>query len=177
MDQEKEEKILLVFRGAPGAGKMTFVIKNDLQPYTECADTIRMNVNVAYRKPFFMGGRDGNEHDVIWPMFWGNMHKRAKKDNLIISCNTLTTLSEIKKHENFALEHGFKMYIVDFTNVSKTLCKKRNKMKYKCMRVSNELIDDHYERFICNPVPKHIDVITPEQAKEMVATFLKRGLN
>ena len=35
-------RVLLLFRGAPGCGKSTFIEKNGLKPYALCADDIRL---------------------------------------------------------------------------------------------------------------------------------------
>lgn len=35
-------RVLLLFRGAPGCGKSTFIEKNGLKPYTISADDIRL---------------------------------------------------------------------------------------------------------------------------------------
>ena len=174
MDQEKDEKILLVFRGAPGAGKMTFVKQNQYLDYTECTDLIRIKFNFPRRYRFF----DHRSESHIWDCFWANMRRRALTDKLIIACNTASNLLEIEEYIPFAKENGFKMYIVDFTNVLIEVCKKQNKMKQKkYMRVPDSVIDKMFRNIERDKVPDNIDVITPEQAKEMVDTFLKRGLN
>lgn len=36
---------LVLLRGCPGSGKSTFIKDNNLEPYTLCADQIRMQVS------------------------------------------------------------------------------------------------------------------------------------
>lgn len=157
-------RVLLLFRGAPGCGKSTFIKEHDLEQYTLSADSIRLQIQSPVLMPNgSMGISQKNDKDV-WKILFNLLEKRMGKGEFTVVDATNSKTSEISRYKEFADKYRYRMYIVDMTDIPIDVVKERNANRlpeYK--RVPDKAIDKMYARFATQKVPSGVKVIKPEE--------------
>lgn len=164
-------RTLLLFRGAPGVGKSTYIEKNGLKPYTLCADDIRLlcqspvlsangNTEITQRN-------DG----TVWKTLFTLLEVRMQHGEFTVIDATNSNTSEMNKYKKLCQEYRYRIFLVDFTNVPIDECKKRNSLRAVVKQVPEAVIDKMYSRFKTQGIPSGITVIKPE---ELDKVFMKK---
>ena len=140
-------RTLLLFRGAPGCGKSTFIDAHGLRPYALSADDIRQTL----RSP--MQTADGsvqicqdNEKEV-WELLYRMLEKKKKKGEFTVIDATNSKTSEMNKYKDLCGEYRYRMFCIDMTDLPIDECKRRNAGRIPLKRVPEEVIDKMYSRF------------------------------
>ena len=135
---------LFILRGVPGSGKSTWVKENELDSYTISADTLRL----MYQSP--VTNIDGtrtisqNHDNEVWKMVLNLMERRMQNGELIIVDATHYKSVLINKYKDLIAKYRYRVYVVDFSDVSEEELKKRNKER-GFRAVPEEVIDNIYE--------------------------------
>lgn len=157
-------RVLLLFRGAPGCGKSTYIKEHGLEKYALSADDIRLKI----QSPVLSA--DGKEivtqknDKEVWSLLFNILQKRMEKGEFTVIDATNSKTSEINRYKEFADKYKYRIYIVDMTDVPIEECKRRNEKRlpeYKC--VPDAAIDKMYARFATQKVPSGIKVIKPDE--------------
>ena len=157
-------RVLLLFRGAPGCGKSTYIKEHGLEKYALSADDIRLKI----QSPVLSA--DGKEivsqknDKEVWSLLFNILQKRMEKGEFTVIDATNSKTSEINRYKEFADKYKYRIYIVDMTDLSIEECKRRNEKRlpeYKC--VPDTAIDKMYARFATQKVPSGIKVIKPDE--------------
>lgn len=155
-------RTLLLFRGAPGCGKSTFIDTHDLRPYTLSADDIRQTL----RSP--MQTADGsvqicqdNEKEV-WELLYRMLETRMQKGEFTVIDATNSKTSEMNKYKDLCGKYRYRMFCIDMTDLPIDECKRRNACRIPLKRVPEEVIDKMYSRFRTQKIPSGIKVIKTE---------------
>lgn len=151
---------LLLFRGAPGAGKSTFIKNNNLENYTLSADSIRMLYSYPKLKvdgTFEISNK--NDH-IVWDILMQILELRMQNGEFTVIDATNSKTSDMKKYKNLADKYRYRCYIIDFTDISIDVCKKQNKSRDSLKIVPEAAIDNMYARFKTQKVPAGIEVLT-----------------
>lgn len=156
-------RTLLLFRGAPGCGKSTFIDTHGLRPYTLSADDIRQTL----RSP--MQTADGsvqicqdNEKEV-WELLYRMLETRMQKGEFTVIDATNSKTSEMNKYKDLCGEYRYRMFCIDMTDLPIEECKRRNAGRIPLKRVPEEVIDKMYSRFRTQKIPSGIKVIKTER--------------
>ncbi|MBQ7308194.1 MAG: metallophosphoesterase [Clostridia bacterium] len=161
-------RILVLLRGAPGAGKSTWIRENGLENYTLSADNIRL----LYRSPVFdKNGKKGISQSVnklVWKNLFDILEYRMRKGEFTVidACNSKT--SEMNQYKSLADKYRYRMFCVDFTDIDKEQCKKQNASRIEEKQVIEKAIDLYYTRFKTQKIPSGIKVISRDNFKEEV---------
>jgi predicted kinase len=164
-------RVLLLFRGAPGSGKSTFIDNHGLRPYALSADEIRLQCQSAQQDVY---GEDivsmDNEKEV-----WNNLFRlldcRMSKGEFTVIDATNSKTSEMNKYKEMCESYRYRMFIVDFTKLPIDECKRRNIGRPHIKRVPEAVIDKMYSRFQNQKIPSGIKVIDPEHLEDI---FIKK---
>lgn len=155
-------RTLLLFRGAPGCGKSTFIDAHGLRPYALSADDIRQTL----RSP--MQTADGsvqicqdNEKEV-WELLYKMLETRMQKGEFTVIDATNSKTSEMNKYKDLCGEYRYRMFCIDMTDLPIDECKRRNACRIPLKRVPEEVIDKMYSRFRTQKIPSGIKVIKTE---------------
>ena len=155
-------RTLLLFRGAPGCGKSTFIDSHGLRPYALSADDIRQTL----RSP--MQTADGsvqicqdNEKEV-WELLYRMLETRMQKGEFTVIDATNSKTSEMNKYKDLCGEYRYRMFCIDMTDLPIDECKRRNAGRIPLKRVPEEVIDKMYSRFRTQKIPSGIKVIKTE---------------
>ena len=164
-------RTLLLFRGAPGVGKSTYIEKNGLKPYTLCADDIRL----LCQSPIL--SVNGNTEitmsndRAVWQTLFKLLEVRMHRGEFTVIDATNSKTSEMSQYKKLCQEYRYRMYLIDFTDVPIEECKRRNSLRIAMKRVPNEVIDKMYSRFKTQKVPSGITVIKPDELDKI---FMKK---
>ena len=161
-------RVLLLFRGSPGAGKSTYINEHKLQPYTLCADDIRNQMSALSLD------LEGNltispkNENSVWQLLFQLLEKRMKNGDFTVVDSTNSKTSDMQKFVKLAKEYRYRIYMIDLTEVSKETCKERNLLRPKYKQVPESVIDKMYARFNNQNVPKAITVLKPDELDKIM---------
>ena len=158
----KRMRKLYVLRGAPGAGKSTWIEENGLKAYSLSPDEIRTMIGTE-------GQPDGerriirtpDSEKLCWQIVMRLLEQRMKRGELSIVDATASKAKDLNKYKKLAEDYRYRVVAIDFTDVPKEECKRRNAGRIPLKRVPDEAIDLMYGRFEAEKVPSGIDVIKP----------------
>lgn len=158
-------RVLVFLRGLPGSGKSTFVRENHLEDFTVSTDSI---VQLFGSNCQTSRGIDTINLEVSGPA-WKFIHEllefRFKNGCFTIFDATNIKGADIKKVANIAKKYRYRLYCVDFTNVSKEECIRRNRNRLGVKKVDDSVIERMYNQLQNNKVPGGIKVINPSEFK------------
>lgn len=164
-------RTLLLFRGAPGVGKSTYIEKNGLKPYTLCADDIRL---LCQSPVLSVNGNTEitqSNDGTVWKTLFTLLVVRMQRGEFTVIDATNSKTSEMNKYKKLCQEYRYRIFLVDFTDVPIEECKKRNSLRATMKQVPEAVIDKMYSRFKTQGIPSGITVIKPE---ELDKVFMKK---
>lgn len=157
-------RVLVLFRGAPGSGKSSFIKEYGLEPYTLSADDIRLKISSPALTP------SGNfnisqKHDKdVWKILFNLLEKRMAKGEFTVIDATNSKTSEMSRYKEIADKYRYRIYIIDMADIPIEIAKERNANRFPLYkRVPEKAIDKMYSRFATQKVPSGIKVIKPEE--------------
>lgn len=162
---------LVILRGIPGSGKSTWVKENEFEAYTLSSDHIR----TLYQAPSL--NADGNytlydyECEKVWKTLMEMLEARMEHGEFVIVDATNTTKKEIMKYVTLAKEYRYRMYCVDFSDITLEEAKKRNAVREVVSRVPEYVIDKMHKRLQENLiVPSSVELLKPEETDRLMVT-------
>lgn len=164
-------RTLLLFRGAPGVGKSTYIEKNGLKPYTLCADDIRL---LCQSPVLSVNGNTEitmNNDKVVWKTLFTLLEVRMQRGEFTVIDATNSKTSEMKQYKKLCQEYRYRIFLIDFSDVPIEECKRRNNLRAVMKQVPEAVIDKMYSRFKTQGIPSGITVIKPE---ELDKVFMKK---
>lgn len=157
-------RVLLLFRGAAGCGKSTFIKEHDLEQYALSADEIRLRIQSPILMPNGTLGISQKNDKYVWKILFNLLEKRMEKGEFTVIDATNSKTSEISRYKEFADKYRYRIYIVDMTDIPIDVVKERNANRLpEHKRVSDNVIDKMYARFATQKVPAGVTVIKPDE--------------
>lgn len=162
-------RMLFLLRGAPGAGKSTWVKDNDLERYTLSADNIRlmyqcpiMNIDGNYT---ISQNNDGN----VWNLLMELLEQRMERGELIIIDATHYKSELLNRYKNLVSKYRYRNFVVDFTQVPLETALERNKERDAYKFVPEAVIRKMYAVFEADQeVSKRFYTLTPDEASNFI---------
>lgn len=156
-------RTLLLFRGAPGCGKSTFIEQHGLKPYTLSADDIRLQVSSPLMTRHGNMTFNPDNDQFVWRMLMQMLEKRMENGEFTVVDATNSKTSEMNKYKTLATTYKYRIYCIDMTDLPIDVCKERNSQREPLKRVPEEAIDKMYARFETQKVPAGITVLKPDE--------------
>lgn len=164
-------RTLLLFRGAPGCGKSTFIKNSGLENYTLSADSIRMMCCSptldASGNPQISQKRD----KIVWNMLFQMLESRMQNGDFTVIDATNSKTEEMNRYKKLAEKYRYRISIVDMTNLPIEECKRRNASRAPLKQVPESVIDRMYSRFETQKIPSGITKLTLSDAIEKIRFF------
>ena len=162
---------LLLFRGAPGCGKSTYIDMHGLRPFALSADEIRLQCQSAQQNIYGNTEISQNNEKNVWSMLFKLLDIRMSHGEFTVIDATNSKTEEMNRYKEMCDQYRYRMFIIDFTKLPIEECKRRNNSRDVYKRVPDEVIDKMYARFENQKIPSGIKVIDPENLEDM---FIKR---
>lgn len=160
-------RTLLLFRGAPGCGKSTFIEQHGLKPYTLSADDIRLQVSSPLMTRHGNMTFNPDNDQFVWRMLMQMLEKRMENGEFTVVDATNSKTSEMNKYKTLATTYKYRIYCIDMTDLPIDVCKDRNLQREPLKRVPEEAIDKMYARFETQKVPTGITVLKPDELDQI----------
>ena len=158
---------LVLLRGAPASGKSTFIKEHKLEPYTLCADQIRMQVSspVLNTKGEFVISQAQDKY--VWGTLYVMLEKRMQEGCFTVIDATHYKSSLMSRYKPLVKKYGYRVYVVDFTDVPYNTLVERNSTRPEHQRVPLEVIQKMTACFTDDTeIRKWCTVIKPEEFED-----------
>ena len=158
-------RALFCLRGAPGAGKTTFIKEHHLGEYTLCPDDIRLLCSSRELKAdgSFAITRNHENENQTWKILFDLLEYRMSRGELTVIDATASKTKDLNQYKELADQYRYRIYVIDFTTVPLETCLKQNRMRPEYKWVPEASIRNIYARFATQKVPGGIKVIKPEE--------------
>jgi len=162
-------RTLVLLRGIPASGKSTWVKENKLEAYALSSDHIR----TLFQAPSLNVEGESILHNYestkVWKTLYEMLEARMSHGEFVIVDATNTTKKELMKYKTLAKKYRYRIYCVDFSDVTIEEAKKRNASREPFKRVPENVIDRMYTRLQENiELPSGIKMIKPEEIDELL---------
>ena len=137
-------RTLLLLRGAQASGKSTWVVENNLEPYTLSADKIRLNI----ANPVL--NEDGSieisqkYNKLTWELLYRYLEMRMENGDFTIIDATHSDIKLMNKYRDLANTYKYTIYYLEFDTPLEE-CLKRNRERIGYKYVPEKVIERTYE--------------------------------
>jgi predicted kinase len=165
-------RVLAVTRGVPGCGKSTFIKNHNLEPYTICADNIRL----LFESPV-MDHENGYEitsqknDKRVWQLIFKLLEERMYRGEFCVIDATHSKSKDFSKYKKLIEKYRYRAFCIDFSDVDVETCKKRNKQRETHKRVPETVIENLYSRIQTQDVPSYFKKIHYKDEKNIDLSF------
>lgn len=159
---------LFLLRGAPASGKSTWVYENGLAYHTVCADDVRL----MFHSPVYdtEGNLSISQNDAqdVWNVVKDAIYKRMSNGDLVILDATNLKTEDMNVYSKASDDYRYRVYVVDFTDVSREVCLERNANREPVRQVPDYVIDNFYNTVANYRIPGSYKKITPDEAISLI---------
>ena len=163
-------RTLIITRGAPGAGKSSWIEQNGLLPYTLSPDILRVMCSSRELQADgrFAVARNTATENQTWKVLFNLLEYRLSRGELTVIDATASKTKDIQQYKELAEQYRYRTYVVDFTDVPLETCLKQNKQRHPDKWVPEDSIRNIYARFANQPVPSRVEVIKPDELDKIL---------
>lgn len=156
-------RMLMLLRGLPASGKSTFIKENHLEDYTISSDTLRL---LFGSNELTLSGEYTVNQSVsgtMWKYLYEIIEKRFEIGAFTVLDATNIKTGDMQKVSQLAKGYKYRVYCVDFTDISADECIKRDSVRDENKRVGKAVINRMAESLKGSKVPGGIKVIKPSE--------------
>lgn len=105
-------RTLFLLRGAPGSGKSTWVNRNNLEPYTLCADQIRTLIQcpvLNLNGTFSISQKNDKE---VWEYLFHLLETRMARGEMLIIDATHYKKELLNKYKKLVKKYRYRVYVL-----------------------------------------------------------------
>jgi predicted kinase len=153
-------RIIVLLRGAPGAGKSTFIRQQGLEAYAFSPDTLRLLMGGVVMSAM---GRIGINNDIdkkVWQEVERLLNEKMGRGEFIVFDATFQHTRDFHLPVKLAHRHRYQVYCVDFSAVPLTVAIAQNAGRETYKYVPPDVIERAYARIENNKIPKDITVFS-----------------
>ncbi len=161
---------LVILRGAMGAGKSQFVRDNGLEMYTLSSDTIRLMFNAPEQTIEYSSMIPQFNNKKVWSLLYYLLEERMKKGEFTIVDAVHASKDDLQEYKSLAEKYRYRLFLVDFTDISKEELYARNEAREEYKIVPKESIDRIYKKLVREEVPKSFKVVKPDGYNSILTT-------
>lgn len=156
-------RVLLLFRGSAGCGKSTYIKEHGLEPFTLCADNLRMLCSSPKLQVDGSVAISQDNERVVWNTLFQILETRMRNGEFTVVDATNSKTAEMNKYKDLASAYRYRIYCIDMTDIPKEEVIRRNAQREELKRVRESVIDKMYARFATQVIPSGIKVIKPDE--------------
>jgi predicted kinase len=169
-DNQKKEvnmRILCLLRGIPASGKSYFIHENNLEEYTLCADNFRL----AFSSPVLLPNGDccisQNNDKEVWDLLFSCLEKRMQQGQFTVVDATHIGNHNFPEYKDLAEKYKYRIYCVDFSDVSLETCLERNALR-GFRKVPENVIRRMHQRMMAQKLPSWLKLVKREDFRSKV---------
>ncbi|MDH3740613.1 MAG: AAA family ATPase, partial [Hyphomicrobiales bacterium] len=147
---------LIIMRGAPGAGKSTFIEEQGLRPFTVSPDEFRLRLGGIVMSPSGEMTVNHAHEKRVWAEVEDVLDFKMGQGQLVVIDATFQKPGDFTLPTRLAERHMYEVWCVDFSGASKELALERNRLREVYKVVPDHVIETAYERFARHPMPKNV---------------------
>ena len=152
---------LILTRGAPGAGKSTFLAEQGLAPFTVSPDDVRLSFGGLAMDSSGRITISQSQEKAVWARVEEILDYKMVSGQLIVLDATHQRGRDFSMATKLAERHRYQVHCLDFTDVPMDLALQRNLLRAEWKIVPERVIETAYERFRAHRIPKSIEVWQP----------------
>lgn len=158
-------RALLILRGAPGAGKSTWIKNHNLEQYTLEPDALRVLCSTRELRPdgSYIVAHNFETEQQTWKILFELLEYRMSRGEFTVIDATASKTKDIKQYKDLADKYRYRMYCVDFTDIPLEVCLQQNLQRPSYKWVPEEAIKNIYARFATQKVPTGVTVLKPDE--------------
>lgn len=138
--------MLAVMRGAAGCGKSTVIEGLGLESSVVSPDEIRLRVSGLETDENGKLGISQRDNQLVWQMARQDVVRRcADGDGTVMVDAMHTRPRDIRQWKQVADRHGYKLVVVDLTDVPRDVSHRRNAGRIEWKQVPDSVIDRFYD--------------------------------
>lgn len=165
---------LVILRGAMGCGKSTFIKEHQLERFTLSSDQIRLMFNAPQMNIDYSEEIPQFNNKKVWELLYILLEERMKKGEFtIIDAVHAYSDESLTIYKKLAEKYRYRLYILDFTDISKEEVYKRNQNREKYKIVPKEAIDRVYKTFSKEKISSAFKIIKPDNFDEIISNNIK----
>ncbi len=148
-----------MLRGVQGAGKSTFVEKQQLQPYVISSDCVRLLLASPIISAQGALSINHENENKVWSLIDEILDKRMARGEFIVFDATFQKTRDFSKIIKRAKIYRYEMLCIDFSDISLDTALARNKSRDHYRQVKDDVIHATYQNIINEPIPEEITVV------------------
>ena len=156
-------RVLLLFRGAPGCGKSTYIDQHGLRPYALSADEIRLQCQSSQQSIYGEEEISQSNEKTVWKILFDLLEIRMQNGEFTVIDATNSKTVEMNRYKSLADTYRYRIYCIDMTDLPIEECKRRNMERPSLKQVPEEVIDKMYARFKNQKFPSGVKVLKPSE--------------
>ena len=137
-------RTLLLLRGAQASGKSTWVVENNLEPYTLSADNIRLNIANPVLNEDGSSEISQKYNKLTWELLYQYLEMRMENGDFTIIDATHSDIKLMNKYRDLANTYKYTIYYLEF-DVPLEECLKRNRERVGYKYVPEKVIERTWE--------------------------------
>ena len=178
-------RTLLLMRGLPASGKSSWIHAHNLQAYALSPDSLRLMVSapILLPKPNTLHASPTQKVDSsyainqandkrVWKLLFELLELRMARGDFTIIDATHTSLQALRAYESLAQSYRYRIFVLDFSDVSLEIVKKRNSLRsqsdaYKA--VPESILESMAKKLndsLAQALPSRYTLLSPESAFE-----------
>lgn len=161
---------LVILRGAMGSGKSTFIEKNNLDMYTLSLDKIRLMFNSLEMTNTYTEMIPQFNNQKVWDLLYYLLEERMKKGEFTIIDAVHDKRESFSTYKKLAEKYRYRLYVVDFSDISKEELYERNKNREGYKRVPENSINRAVKNIAKDSIPKAFKAVKPDDFSSIYNT-------
>ena len=154
---KKATKILVLTRGAPGAGKTTLSLENSIAQFVINPDMIRMEIaNLASTDDYVPNSVDERE---VWRRVYREVRDNMEQKLPVIIDATFQLDKDFSDPIRLSNLFNYSLHCIDFSSVPLSVALDRNRQRKGWRRVPDDVIEKDYIRFRSGRVKNYVKMI------------------
>lgn len=156
-------RMLVLMRGLPASGKSTFIQNHKLQDYTVSSDALRQLLGSNELRVNGTFSINQGISSAMWNILYDVLERRFQIGAFTVLDSTNIKSADMSKTLKLAKKYRYRVYCLDFTDVSVEECIKRDAERPEHKRVGSHVIHRMADSLRNNKVPSGIKVIKPDE--------------
>ena len=137
-------RTLLLLRGTQASGKSTWVVENNLEPYTLSADNIRLNIANPVLNEDGSSEISQKYNKLTWELLYQYLEMRMENGDFTIIDATHSDIKLMNKYRDLANTYKYTIYYLEFDTPLEE-CLKRNRERVGYKYVPEKVIERTWE--------------------------------